>query len=66
MDAYVFLISASYVSATRFRKLADALVQEAPCHAVALRLEGEGQNLWRVLDALAAEGASRIQLRPIG
>jgi (2Fe-2S) ferredoxin len=66
MDAYVFLISASYVSATRFRKLADALVEEAPCHAVALRLEGEGQSLWRVLDTLAAEGASRIQLRPIG
>ena len=66
MDAHVYLISASYVSAARFRTLADALVDAATCHAVALRLEGEGASLWRTLDSLAAEGASRIQLRPIG
>jgi (2Fe-2S) ferredoxin len=66
MDAFIYLISASYVSEGKFRSLADALVAAAPCRAVAVRLEASGDGFWNALDQLAAEGATQIELRPIG
>lgn len=66
MDANLYLISAAYVSEAKFRKLADKLVAAAPCEALAIRLEGSGGGLWAALDRLAANGATRIEIRPIG
>ncbi|GHF05413.1 hypothetical protein GCM10016455_28360 [Aliiroseovarius zhejiangensis] len=66
MDAYLYLISASYVSHARFRTLSEALVRAAPCPAHAVRLDASGDGMWSALDALYAQGATRIELRPIG
>lgn len=66
MDAYIYLISASYVSAAKFRNLADVLIDAAPCMAKAIRIEGSGESLWQALDEVTAAGATRIELRPIG
>lgn len=66
MDARIYLISASYVSQSRFRALAGGLVAAAPCTADAVRLEASGGGLWQALDNMAAQGAARIELRPVG
>lgn len=66
MDARIYLISASYVSQSRFQALADGLAAAAPCAAVAVRLEASGEGLWRALDDMATLGATRIELRPVG
>ncbi|SMR83490.1 (2Fe-2S) ferredoxin [Aliiroseovarius halocynthiae] len=66
MDAYLYLISASYVSQAKFRDLAETLIRAAPCTADAVRLEASGDGMWHALDALTAQGATRIELRPIG
>lgn len=66
MEAYIYLISASYVSKTRFLELANALLAAAPVDARAVRLEGSGDGLWHALDELKILGATRIELRPIG
>lgn len=66
MDATAYLISAQYVSEGRFRALAQGLEAAAQGPARAVRLEGDGDGLWAALDALAAMGAARIILRPIG
>ncbi|WP_412562136.1 (2Fe-2S) ferredoxin domain-containing protein [Thalassobius sp. MITS945101] len=66
MDAYLYLVSASYVSHAKFRNLAKALIRAAPCSARAVRLEGSGDGMWHALDELSGQGASRIELRPIG
>lgn len=66
MDARIYLISATYVSQSRFRALADSLAAAAPCTATAVRLEASGGGLWRALDGMAALGATRIELRPVG
>ncbi|WP_421702586.1 (2Fe-2S) ferredoxin domain-containing protein [Aliiroseovarius sp.] len=66
MDAYIYLISAQYVSQARFRDVADALVKAAPVEARAVRLETSGDGLWHALDDLTARLATRIELRPIG
>jgi (2Fe-2S) ferredoxin len=66
MDTTLYLVSAQYVSAGRFAALARTLEATAPGIAKAIRLEGEGKGLWAALDDLAASGAARITLRPIG
>lgn len=66
MDAYLYLISASYVSGAKYKRLADDLIAAAPCFALAVRLEAEGDAMWTALDQLVVHGASRIELRPIG
>lgn len=66
MDATVFLISAQYVSARRFDALAQALIAATDTPARAVRIEGTGDGMWAALDGLAAQGARRIELRPIG
>jgi (2Fe-2S) ferredoxin len=66
MDAFIYLVSASYVSEGKFRSLANALVAAAPCRAIALRLDTSGDGFWHALDQLTAEGATQIDLRPIG
>lgn len=66
MDAFIYIVSASYVSEGKFRSLANKLITAAPCRAMAVRLEASGDGFWHALDQLSAEGASRIELRPIG
>ncbi|WP_170331957.1 (2Fe-2S) ferredoxin domain-containing protein [Ruegeria arenilitoris] len=66
MDAFIYLISANYVSQSRFRHLANALIEAAPTEARAVRLEASGDGLWHALDDLTEQGAKRIELRPIG
>ncbi|KAJ55816.1 hypothetical protein ACMU_08560 [Actibacterium mucosum KCTC 23349] len=66
MDAYIYLISATYVSQSRFLQLAKALEGAAPVPAKAVRLEATGNAMWRVLDTFTAQGAQRIELRPVG
>ncbi|MCG7521536.1 ferredoxin [Ruegeria sp. Ofav3-42] len=66
MDAYIYLISASYVSQKRFRELSCALLDAAPVESRAVRLDGAGDGLWHALDDLKTAGATRIELRPIG
>jgi (2Fe-2S) ferredoxin len=66
MDAFIYIVSASYVSEGKFRSLANALVAAAPCRAVAVRLETSGDGFWHALDQLAKDGATQIELRPIG
>ena len=66
MHVYLYLISATYVSAKRSAALAQGLEEAAPVPAMAIRLEAEGQGLWAALDELLARGASRIDLRPVG
>lgn len=66
MDAYLFLISANYVSQSKFKNLSEALVEAAPCHSLAIRLEASGDGMWHALDQLMSQGVNRIELRPIG
>lgn len=66
MDAYLYLVSASYVSQAKFRNLAEALIRAAPCSARVVRLEASGDGMWHALDELTGQGATRIELRPIG
>lgn len=66
MDARIYLISATYVSNNRYKELADTLVEASPCPALAVRLDTEGDGMWRALDEFTVRGARRIELRPIG
>ena len=66
MDAFIYLISANYVSQSRFRDLANALTEAAPVLARAVRLEVSGDGLWHALDELTALGVTRVELRPMG
>jgi (2Fe-2S) ferredoxin len=66
MDRIIYLVSANYVSAGTFRRLAVQLEESAPCFAQAIRLEGTGAGVWQALDAAKTEGATRIELRPVG
>lgn len=66
MNATLFLISASYVSARRAGTLIARLEATAPGPAMAIRLDGDGTGLWAALDTLAARGARAITLRPLG
>ncbi|QQA44328.1 (2Fe-2S) ferredoxin domain-containing protein [Pelagovum pacificum] len=66
MRITIYLISASYLSRSRFRQIADGLVAASDGPARALRLEEDGQSLWHALDAARDEGAKEILLRPTG
>ena len=65
MHAYLYLISATYVSAQRFAMLAQKLEGATAGPSLAIRLEAEGAGLWSALDELRARGATRIDLRPV-
>lgn len=56
MHVYLYLISATYVSAKRSAALAQGLEAAAPVPAKAIRLEAKGQGLWAALDELLARG----------
>ncbi len=62
----IYLLSASYVSAGKFGRLAAKLEAAAPAPAKAIRLEGRGEGLWAALDGARTSGATRIELRPVG
>lgn len=66
MQATLYLISQAYVSAGRMARMTETLLAATPGKAAVVRLEREGAGLWRALDALAAEGAREITLRPLG
>lgn len=66
MEATLYLISGSYVSARRANTLIARLEAMAPGLARAIRLESDGAGLWAALDALRDQGAATITLRPVG